>query len=84
MQLLDTFQAILLVLEEILYIIQGLVVVIFIHLVFTLAMARNTQVLAKATHTPLKEKRSSRLTRLRQRLRPRVELPPSDKKELVE
>lgn len=85
MQLFEAFDIMVLLLEELIYITQGLVVIVFLNWICTVAIARNTQVLSKATHTPIdKEKRFSLRSRIWQRLRPRVKLPEGDEKELTE
>ncbi len=84
MQLFDTFETMLETLLSLENLISSLVIILFIQLIFILSVARNTQVLAKATSHPPKKKGPSLLTRLRQRLRPSVKLPKGDDKELHE
>lgn len=80
MQIIDTFVDMLQVLEDLRYIVQGLVIVIFLQLIMQIAIAKNTQT-AKRLQAP----RGPRVwTRLYRRLRKKQVLPPGDKKEGVE
>jgi len=77
MQLVETFQ-------QMIDLLQSVVLIMFIQLIFILAVARNTQVVAKSTSSPPTPRGPSILRRFWRRLRPSIKLPEGDKKELTE
>lgn len=78
MQITETFEAILALLEQLVMLTQGLVVIIFLQMLFIIAVAKNTQ-----PRRELEPRKPSLFSRLRQRVRPKKKLPEGDTKELV-
>jgi hypothetical protein len=84
-QLMDTWQEILQTLISIETTISALIMIVFIQLLCQIANARNTQVVARSTHTPKQPQREpSLIGRIWRRLRPSKRLPEGDTKELTE
>ena len=77
MQITDLFEGILASLNDLIILTQGLVVVVTLHMLISIAIAKNTQ-----HRQELKPRRPSLLSRLR--LKKKKELPEGDKKGLVE
>lgn len=80
LQIIETFEQMLELLTELVTLTQGLVVVVFLQLLFTLAVAKNTQPQRK-----LKPDRPSLLSRIRSRLsrKKKKQLPKGDRLELT-
>ncbi len=83
MQIGDSFVEMITLLTELVSLTTSILVVGFILLLCNMATARNTQVLARHSRSPPRPKGPSFLRRLRERLHPSIQLPESDKKELV-